>query len=115
MSPVENYAAHRLAWFMTFGYWPEHIDHINGVRDDNRLCNLRECTKMQNAANRCQRKDSKQPAKGIYHHKSGGWVASIQVRKDRRYIGYFKTEQEARLAYQDAAVEGFAEFNREEV
>src|SRR6185369_1259759 len=35
--------AHRLAWLLSYGYMPKFIDHINGIRDDNRLCNLREC------------------------------------------------------------------------
>jgi hypothetical protein len=45
----KSYKAHRLAWLMTHGEWPaEQIDHINGVRTDNRIVNLREASKKQN-------------------------------------------------------------------
>lgn len=39
-----EYRAHRLAWLYIFGVMPEMIDHVNGIRADNRLSNLRECT-----------------------------------------------------------------------
>lgn len=49
----KKYAAHRLAWFYFHGRWPkEDIDHINGNPSDNRIINLREATRKQNAHNR---------------------------------------------------------------
>lgn len=49
----KKYAAHRLAWFYFHGRWPkEDIDHINGNPSDNRILNLREATRKQNAHNR---------------------------------------------------------------
>lgn len=44
------YAAHRLAWFYSHATWPDTIDHINWVKHDNRLCNLRSCTLAENLA-----------------------------------------------------------------
>lgn len=45
-------AAHRLIWFYQTGKWPkDQIDHINGIRDDNRFCNLREANNSQNMMN----------------------------------------------------------------
>ena len=46
----KHYALHRLAWFHYYGSWPVHeIDHINGVRSDNRIVNLRDVPHRENA------------------------------------------------------------------
>jgi hypothetical protein len=42
---------HRAAWMITYGRWPGVIDHINRIRDDNRMCNLREVTRSENSRN----------------------------------------------------------------
>jgi hypothetical protein len=47
------YAEHRLAWFYVHGAWPTHtIDHINRVRTDNRIANLRDVTMRENNLNK---------------------------------------------------------------
>lgn len=44
--------AHRLAWFLSYGYWPDgDVDHINRNRSDNRLCNLRLLQRSSNLLN----------------------------------------------------------------
>ena len=44
-----SYYSHRLIWFMHYGTWPKgQIDHINGIKDDNRIENLREATASEN-------------------------------------------------------------------
>lgn len=104
----KNYPAHRLAWAFVYGYWPECIDHINGVRDDNRIANLRECTRAQNNMNRPQRRDSSQPFKGVSRHSCGSWRARIQ----RRHLGLFSTADAALAAYEAAASVTFGSFQR---
>jgi len=47
-----GYRAHRLAWLIYYGTWPrDQIDHINGVKDDNRIVNLREVDGSNNMRN----------------------------------------------------------------
>ena len=53
----KRYRFHRLAWFLHYGKWPEkELDHINGDKLDNRICNLREVFSVENANNRGGRK-----------------------------------------------------------
>jgi len=48
-----NYSAHRMAWAIYYGKWPElEIDHINGDRSDNRIKNLRDVLHIVNVNNR---------------------------------------------------------------
>jgi hypothetical protein len=49
----KSYLCHRLAWLYVYGSYPKNvIDHINRVRDDNRISNLRDVTYTQNALNK---------------------------------------------------------------
>lgn len=60
------YLAHRLAWVIVHGYWPtEHIDHINGIRADNRQANLREATQANNGWNQKKHDDGSSGYKGV--------------------------------------------------
>ena len=43
---------HRAAWALFYGRWPSEIDHLNGIKTDNRLCNLREVSRSENDKNR---------------------------------------------------------------
>jgi predicted NAD-dependent protein-ADP-ribosyltransferase YbiA (DUF1768 family) len=48
-----TYTAQRLAWYMMYGEWPENdIDHINRIKTDNRIANLRILTRSENLKNR---------------------------------------------------------------
>ncbi len=69
--------AHRLAWFLMTGAWPKHqIDHINGVKDDNRWCNLREATNAENKRNAGRRADNTSGYKCV-SWKDGKWEAIV--------------------------------------
>ena len=60
-----NYA-HRLIFLYHHGYLPKFLDHINGIKTDNRIENLRECTNQQNTFNHKLRIDNTTGYKHIY-------------------------------------------------
>ena len=98
-------SAHRLAWLYTHGEWPAgFIDHINGNRCDNRLCNLRDVTPQENSANKtvaARGKTSSQRV-GVFLYKNcktKPWTAQITDKGKRVYLGRFDSEQEAANAY----------------
>jgi hypothetical protein len=100
------YMEHRLVWFYHHGRWPnDQIDHVNGIRDDNRLENLRECNQSQNSQN--QRKASKNNTStgilGVSKHKnSSRFTSAICTNKKQIYLGTFDTPEEAHKAYVQA-------------
>lgn len=92
-------SAHRLAWLFSEGVWPtEQIDHMNGVRDDNRRCNLREATAFENARNRQSRKPTKSGFKGVVPMRNK-FQASCRVANVVHHLGTFPTAEEAATAY----------------
>lgn len=109
-----NYMAHRLAWLMTYGKWPDHeIDHINGLRNDNRLSNLRDATRAENGRNLSVRSNNTSGIKGVYWSKRNQrWLAQITVNQKTKYLGIFKDVEKAKEAYSQAAAELHGEFMR---
>lgn len=89
--------AHRLIWWLVRGKFPKNsIDHINGIRDDNRLCNLRLATHADQAKNQGRRSDNTTGATGVVWFKDRRkWVARITVKGKNINLGYFKDFGEA--------------------
>ena len=83
-----RYLEHRLAWFYVHGTWPsEQIDHINGSRSDNRICNLREATKSENMSNNPGHYTRRSSHRGVACRCDGGeekWYA--QIRKGGKTV-----------------------------
>mgnify|MGYP000287579988 CR=1 FL=1 len=94
----KEYSAHRLAWLYMFNEWPDlHIDHINRVKNDNRLSNLRLVTTSQNFQNITKPK-GKNPYLGVYRYGSR-WQSRIRHSGKNWSLGIFDTAEEARDAY----------------
>lgn len=86
---VSRYA-HRLAWLYVYGEMPANeIDHINGIKSDNRICNLRPATPGQNKQNmRRAQSNSKSGYLGVsWHKKAKKWQAHISVNRKHIYLG----------------------------
>ena len=107
---VENgtYQAHRLVWKWVYGTDPQELDHINLVRTDNRIWNLREATPSQNAMNR---PPMGRYAKGVTKI-DNGFVSTISKDGRKHYLGYYKSEAEAAEAYAEAAAKLHGSFAR---
>lgn len=105
-----NYSAHRLIWVYLYGAWPKDtIDHINGIRSDNRLCNLRACTRNENLFNMSRSSKNTSGYKGVTRV-NGKWKAGIKAMGKSVYIGAFDKKDDAARAYNEKAKEFFGEF-----
>jgi hypothetical protein len=103
--------AHRLAWLWHYGEWPTQVDHINRVKSDNRIENLRLATNSQNRANTGLRRDNASGQTGVWfdnHRKK--WAAEIHWQNQKTRLGRFNTFEAAQSAYRQAAKEKFGEF-----
>lgn len=98
----KQYKYHRIAWLLHHGKWPDGvIDHINGIKTDNRISNLRDVSNLINAQN--QRKAAKNNKTGYLgvskRKRSVRWRASIKVNGLTKDLGTFATAEEAHQAY----------------
>lgn len=110
------YLTHRLAWLWMMGEWPSHeVDHINGIKNDNRWCNLRAATRSQNCANARIQKSNTSGLKGAsFKTREGMYEARISKDGKARHLGYFATAGEAHAAYLAAAQNLHGDFARAE-
>lgn len=92
----KRYLEHRLAWFYVHGEMPEHeIDHINQIRDDNRISNLRQVTRSENQRNKT-RKDSRVDEIGIWWcRRRKRYIAEITLNGKKVYQKSFTDIDEA--------------------
>lgn len=109
----KNLLAHRVIWTMFYGVKPDHeIDHINGDKVDNRICNLRKATISENLMNRGAQSNNTSGYKGVsYYKRRGVWEANISKDGVSRRIGYFNTAEEASIAYNNAVIVEHGYFN----
>lgn len=108
----ERMFAHRVAWALHMGRWPEHyIDHINGNRKDNRISNLREATHGQNLCNQGAYANNTSGYKGVsWNRVNKRWQAKIRVNSKLLHVGEFTCPKEAHNAYCEAAKKHHGEF-----
>lgn len=96
------YRAHRLAFLWMTGAWPaEQVDHINGVRDDNRWCNLREANQSENSQNQgVAKRTNRLGLLGVrWHTIHKKFEARITKNGKTVAVGYYPTPEQAHAAY----------------
>ena len=97
------YKVHRIIWLMTYGEWPKNeIDHINRIKKDNKIENIRDVTGVQNKLNN---------GAGGFTVTKYGYVAKIKSNNKSRYLGTYPTSDEAHRVYLDAKEELWQEQN----
>jgi hypothetical protein len=90
------YLAHRLAWFLAHGTWPELLDHINQNPADNRIENLREASRYTNRLNSRLGKNNKSGYTGVFLHKvTGKWGAVASINGKQKHFGVFEKIEDA--------------------
>lgn len=100
----KQYLAHRLVFLYTYGEFPsKQVDHINRIKNDNRLFNLRLVTNQENQHNSSLSKLNKTGVTGVVLHKaSGKYQADIKVKNRTVYLGLYETLEEAKKARENA-------------
>jgi hypothetical protein len=98
------HVAHRMAWAIYYGEWPaQDIDHINGDRADNRICNLRLATRGENMQNAKTPVHNSSGHRGVHWHAGAKkWRAVIWKDKSPHHLGFFDDITDAAEAYRAA-------------
>jgi HNH endonuclease len=109
--------SHRLAWLYAHGEWPAaQIDHINGIRSDNRLVNLREATPGENQQNVAAHRSNPSRRLGVaWDKRARKWRARIKINRKEIYLGLFENIEDAADARAKAktTMHKFQPFDRE--
>lgn len=99
--------AHRLAWLYAYGELPDQLDHINRVKSDNRLQNLRPANSAQNSGNVGLRSDNTSGYRGVSFIPK---LNKYQARCHHTSIGFFDTDLEADQAAREFRARKYGEF-----
>lgn len=99
----DRYHAHRLIWAIVHDEYPEEIDHRNGVRSDNRIKNLRACTRSENHQNRGDSSNNTTGFRGVTYDKANSrFLARIGHNYKQYHLGSFIKPEDAAAAYKRA-------------
>lgn len=107
-----KFPEHHIAWLMYYGEMPKQLDHINGVRDDNRITNLR----VANTSNNCQnsyRKPGNSGIRGVSPSGCGDWVVRVWAFGKKYYLGTYKDIELAELVALEGRQKLHGEFTYE--
>ena len=110
------YYAHRLAFLLHTGQWPsKQIDHINGVKDDNRWMNLRLATMRENHMNIKKQSNNTSGHKNVHFCKTRNkWIAKVKISKTKHKQSCFESLEAAVQKAKELRTTYYKEFARHE-
>jgi uncharacterized protein YkuJ len=99
--------AHRVAWLLYYGVWPKYnIDHVDGNIQNNKIENLRDVTQAENQRNKRLYDRNKTGVCGVWFWpERNKYIVRIAAGKKSKYVGLFKSFDEAVEARQKAEEE----------
>ena len=109
---AHNLLAHRVAWAIYYGKWPEkQIDHINHIKSDNRINNLRQADHSQNGCNRGLQSNNRSGVPGVHwSSQKEKWFAKIKLNGKSKHLGVFADIEDAANAVKKARIEMHGDF-----
>jgi hypothetical protein len=109
-----RYLAHRLAWLVEYGSWPDGcVDHIDCIKTNNAVRNLRLADQSQNRCNVRRQRVNSTGFKGVHYNKHAKRFRAIaKARGESRFLGYFDRPEDAHAAYCAAIEEMHGEYAR---
>lgn len=111
---IQNkFAVHRLIGeaFLTREEGKDEIDHIDNCPVNNNIMNLRWCTRQENNRNRRKQANTTSTYIGVYwNRQKKKWQSRFTLNGKRKFIGYFNSEEEAALAYDNNIRRHYGEF-----
>jgi hypothetical protein len=105
------YQAHRLVYLFHYGYLPEQIDHINTIKNDNRIENLRPCDSSNNHLNVSMISSNSSGHKNVtWHKKAKKWQVGFVLKGKFKHFGIYLDLELADLVAQEARNKYHKEF-----
>lgn len=106
--------AHRVIWAIFYGEWPDfEVDHVNLIRSDNRIANLRRASSSENKHNTRMQANNTSGYKGVtWHRQRGKWAAQIFFEGRHKSLGLYESADAAHAAYCAAAEKYHGDFAR---
>lgn len=90
------YSAHKLAWYMYYGYYPDfYLDHYDGDKTNNAISNIRPSTPSQNQKNRGKNRNNSSGSNGVYLQSNGKWRVRVKMNGRLLSLGTYCTYSEA--------------------
>jgi hypothetical protein len=113
----KRYLVHRVCWAIFNDRWPsDQIDHINGIKTDNRIANLREALNRQNGKNLKISSRNTSGVSGVYFDNwASRWRAVIKVDGQAHNLGRWHDKEDAVKARKEAEIKYFGEWARSRI